>query len=368
MVRKVERIKESQFVKIQELQTAEDVADVLGENLHKINSEIDKGLERYYFPFKIPKKRPGEWRDIIAPLGPKMYKRWKKNNPERIEEAIAQIGCEDETDLLWLYQMQAQILYKILYRCRLSNRAHGFIQKRSTATGAGFHTNQEIVIEIDLEKFFPNIKAEQVVKAVAIDGIGEEAAKLIVKLCTFKGEVPQGAVTSPAISNLVARKLDYRLAGLAKRNNFNYSRYADNIFISGGEIAKERLGQIFAIVTDEGFILHPEKKAKLTRKGNRQMFCGWTLNKGVAYPKRQLKKFRAIMHNITKNGLQAETDKFNSLSGKSYTPERFKNYVRGMVSLINMAPNSKRYAEKFKEQFNEYFIQKVKVAINDDEE
>lgn len=368
MVRKVERIRKGEYVDIKDLRTREDVANLLGEDLVTIETELEKGVERYYCPFKIPKKRRGEWRDITAPMGPKMYKRWTKKHPEKVQEAIERIGCSTPEDTMWLYEKQATLLYKVFYRCRISNKAHGFTMNRSTATGAEFHTNKEIVVEIDLENFFPNINKDQVVKALAINGIGPEAASLIADICIYQKGLPQGAVTSPAISNIVARKLDYRLTGLARKHNFKYSRYADNIFFSGENELPKKLGQIFAIVSDQGFLLHEEKKAKLTRKGNRQTFCGWTVNEGVAYPRRKLRLFRAILHNVTKNGVEAELKKFNEKFHKNYSPNKFRNYLRGIIALMKMAPNSRRYAEQFEQQFSDYFCQKVRIALTDDDE
>ncbi len=151
--------------------------------------------------------------------------------------------------------MQAQILYKILYQCRMSSRTHGFTIGRSTATCAEYHTNQPIIAEIDLENFFPNIVKDQIVIALMEDKIGREAAEFIADICLYNNELPQGAVTSPSLSNVVSRREDYRLNGFGRRHKLEYSRYADNIFYSGGQTVVDKLGVIFAIISDCGFYL-----------------------------------------------------------------------------------------------------------------
>src|SRR5438034_755250 len=66
------------------------------------------------------------------------------------------------------------------------------------------------------------------------------AAALLTKLCTHDGSLPQGAPTSPRLSNLVNHRLDARLFALARKRNVAYSRYADDITISGASDEKHR--------------------------------------------------------------------------------------------------------------------------------
>jgi hypothetical protein len=157
--------------------------------------------------------------------------------------------CAPKKQLRWV---QRQILDKILDLVPAHDAAHGFVPGRSTVTNAAPHLGSEVVLKFDLTDFFPTIHYHRVVGLFArlgyyvADGrFGTEdnsrrVAPTLARLCCwtpdaeqwFGALMPQGAPTSPAISNLVCRRLDARLAGLATRNKGVYTRYADDLTFS----------------------------------------------------------------------------------------------------------------------------------------
>ncbi len=147
-----------------------------------------------------------------------------------------------------LKQAQRKILDNILQVASISDSAHGFINNKSVVTGAAVHgSNVSLLINMDLENFFPTIDFKRVVGMFESFGYSGYVATLLSMICTYcermemevKGEkvyvkttdriLPQGAPSSPMITNIICNKLDNRLNGLAKKYGFTYSRYADDM-------------------------------------------------------------------------------------------------------------------------------------------
>lgn len=223
-----------------------------------------------------------------------------------------------------LRQAQAWIRENILARLPLTEPAHGFVTARSTVTNARAHVGKKVVVNLDLRDFFPSVTFPRVRGLFESVGYSPCAATILTLLVTeaprmkveLDGEVrqvaagdralPQGACTSPAISNLVARKLDRRLAGLAGKLGFSYTRYADDLTFSAD--STEKLGYLLCrvrhVVTAEGFALN-EKKGRVQRRGGRQEVTGVVVNQRLSAPRAELRSLRAILHDAKKRGLAA---------------------------------------------------------------
>ena len=117
--------------------------------------------------------------------------------------------------------------------------------------------------------------------------------------------LPQGAPTSPAITNLICRRLDRRLMGLSRTLGFVYSRYADDLTFSGSGEAVKKIGTLLkavhSIVEAEGFKVHPDK-TRVMRKSTRQDVTGLTVNEAVAVPRDLLRRYRAVLQQVERHG------------------------------------------------------------------
>jgi RNA-directed DNA polymerase len=131
-----------------------------------------------------------------------------------------------------LKDLQRRVLRRLLNPLRAHPAATGFVRGRSIVHNARPHVGRGVVINLDLADFFPTITAERVAQCFRARGWNAEAATILSRICTNEGRLPQGAPTSPALSNLVCRKLDVRLAALAAYHKGSYTRYADDITIS----------------------------------------------------------------------------------------------------------------------------------------
>ena len=112
--------------------------------------------------------------------------------------------------------------------------AHGFVLDKNVATNAKGHVKKKYVFNIDLENFFDQIHFGRVRGMLMKPpyNLGEEAALVISQIACYKGKLPQGAPTSPILTNMVCAPLDTQLTKLAKKYNLQYSRYADDITFS----------------------------------------------------------------------------------------------------------------------------------------
>jgi len=243
---------------------------------------------------------------------------------------------------------QRWILEHILTRLEVTPHAHGFIAGRSTVSNARPHVGKAVVCNLDLKDFFPSITFPRVRGLFESLGYSPAAATLLALLVTeaprvqvvLDGEpswvavadraLPQGACTSPMISNLVARKLDRRLAGAAAKLGWTYTRYADDLTLSTGESGKPSmalmLSRVRAIVRDEGFAIN-EAKGRVQRAAGRQTVTGIVVNDKLGVPRDQLRRLRAILHRARTTGLAAQ-----NRDGRA----DFEAHLRGMIAYIAM--------------------------------
>jgi retron-type reverse transcriptase len=143
--------------------------------------------------------------------------------------------------------------------------------------------------------------------------------------------LPQGACTSPALSNQVARRLDRRLGGLSKKLGLAYTRYADDLTFSAGPGFREKVGWLIArvrhLAQEEGFTVHP-KKTRVKRPESRQTVTGLVVNAAPAVPRDVVRRVRAILHRAEREGLAAQ-----NRDGRP----NFRGWIEGMIAYIAMA-------------------------------
>lgn len=283
------------------LETVADLRKLLGirseRQLGFLLVASDVGDPAPYTCFEIP-KRDGKARLIAAP-GPQ------------------------------LKHVQRKILEHILYQIPVSAAAHGFVPGRSTVTHAACHSGRDLIVGFDLKDFFPSIHSSRVLGLFGSLGyrVGDArfskrdddraVAPVLARLCSYTdspeswgdGYTPQGAPTSPAISNLICRRLDGRLEGLAKTMNGTYTRYADDLAFSFDHSAAPAIGKlrwfVGKVCNEEGFALNPDK-FRVMRKSRRQQVTGIVVNDCLRIPRAERRRFRAILHNCKRDGIESQ--------------------------------------------------------------
>ena len=253
-----------------------------------------------------------------------------------------------------LKRVQHWILEHVLDKVALAEPAHGFRKDRSIVTNARPHIGAGMVLNVDLKDFFPTLEYKRIRGMFRGLGYGDAAATVFALLCsepevdeieidgmTFfvangARKLPQGAPTSPAITNIVCRRMDARLAGAAQKLGFTYTRYADDLTFSGAKTADAgaMLDRIRFITEAEGFAEHPNK-TRVLRRGRRQEVTGVVVNQKPGVERERLRKFRALLFQIGKDGPAGKRwgrsdDVFASAIG-------FANYVK-MVDPAKGAP------------------------------
>ncbi len=219
-----------------------------------------------------------------------------------VERAVPREGktpriiAAPEPRLKWV---QKRILRRVLSLVPPHPCAHGFVPGRSVFTAAEPHAGQRVVIGMDLRDFFGTITFRRVVGLFRSMEIETKPALMLAGLCCYRGKLPQGAPTSPAISNLVCRRLDARLSGLCRKHGFHYSRYADDLLFSGPSSLVGFLPVLRKIVAAEGFRA-AEEKTRVMRSGSRQRVLGLNVNSKVCVPRRVRRLLRAMVHRETR--------------------------------------------------------------------
>jgi RNA-directed DNA polymerase len=270
----------------------------------------------HYVRFTVPKRAGGE-RTLLAPL-----------------PALA--------------AAQRRVLRGILDRVPPEDCAHGFVAGRSTVSGALPHVGRDVLVKLDLKDFFPTITFPRVRGLFASLGYSPAVATLLAllacepprRLVEYEGRryyvavgdpaLPQGAPTSPALSNLVCRRLDRRLRGGAAAKGWTYTRYADDLTFSAPPGRRGDIGWILGrarrVIEEEGFTLHPGK-VRVLRRSQRQSVTGVGVNDKPGLPRAEVRRLRAILHNAARDGLAAQN--------REGRPD-FEAWLRGKLAYLAM--------------------------------
>jgi retron-type reverse transcriptase len=211
------------------------------------------------------------------------------------------------------------------------------------------------VLCVDIADFFPSVKFSIVRKGFQHLGHPYSVAVDLANLCTVQGALPQGAPTSPALSNLACVRLDKRLIGLAHSLNHTYSRYADDLVFSSDD---ERLPSILPflreILAEEGFRL-AENKTHIYRANRRQIVNGIIVNECATLPREHIRRLRAALHKVRVQGVHAvrvvskqpgDHDSLKVLEGhlsflKMINPVRARSLLRNKADPIALLMNSR---------------------------
>lgn len=222
-----------------------------------------------------------------------------------------------------LKQAQHWVLEEVLEKVALHDAAHGFRSGRSILTNAAPHCGAALVINLDLRDFFPNVTWKRVFGLFLALGYSRSVATIFTQLCTeppveeveMDGEtwqvatgerhLPQGAPTSPAITNLLCRRMDARMIGIARKHGFSHTRYADDLTFSSAsgdrEASRKLLWHVKRVIEEEGFHLHPDK-LRIMGKGRRREVTGLIVGEKPTVPREDVRAFRALLNRLEKHG------------------------------------------------------------------
>ena len=293
----------------------EHLALLLGRNKDYLASVINSP-DNHYREFNI-KKRSGGKRTITAPYPA-------------------------------LLEMQYWIYKNILKHQLVHSSAHGFVAKKSILTNSKIHTGQKHLLKIDLKDFFPSIELNRIIYIFKELGYPNIIAFYLASICSYENALPQGAPTSPAISNLISKKLDKRLIQFSKKYDLKYTRYADDLTFSGNSIPAILITYISKIVEDEGFKIN-NKKTRLYQCKSKRIVTGISVvDSEIKIPRSYKRNLKQEVHYITKFGLNSHVSKLKI---------RKSNYLYSIMGKINFwlsVEPKNEFALKAKNELSKY--------------
>ena len=221
--------------------------------------------------------------------------------------------------------VQFKILKRILEKFETPDYIYAFEKGRSIPNMAQTHVGKKIVLSFDLKDFFTSIKQYHLVQIFQALGFSQPPALTLSELCTYKSFVPQGALTSPKLSNIVtAMTFGPHVKAYCEAKGYDLTIYADDLTIStnqdldgqeGRDTVKSLCESIKSFVTQYGFRVNGAK-TKVMKTYQRQYVCGAVVNQKVNLQKTERHVLRAMVYNCNKNGIEAESKKTGLTPGE----------------------------------------------------
>jgi RNA-directed DNA polymerase len=334
---------------LNEVTTRNELAVFLGIPKNQLSYVLFvRGINNLYTSFEIQKKNGGV-RTINAPL-------------EELKEIQKKLA-----DALYNHMKKK--------RDKTNNISHAYESKKGIITNAKIHRNKRLVLNIDLENFFDSFHFGRIRGYFNKNKnylLPIEVATVLAQISCYEGKLPQGAPSSPIISNLICEILDYRLLKIAKKFKLDYSRYADDLTFSTNN--KSFVGlqtEFYKVLSKEiiraGFKIN-EKKVRLQYRNSRQVVTGLVVNKKVNVNRTFYKETRAMAYQLYKNGnfeIKGEPGTLNQLEGRfSFINQLtwYNNKINSNSTHFNNFKDSKEIQyQKF--LFFKYFFSNLKPLI-----
>jgi RNA-directed DNA polymerase len=210
--------------------------------------------------------------------------------------------------------LQRWIADEILGKVEMSPCCTGFRKNHSILDNASPHCGKDFVFNTDIADFFGTVTFPRISGLFESLGYPTPVATVLARLTSHNGRLPQGAPSSPMIANLICRRLDSRLESYCEARGWSYTRYCDDITISGAG-SWPTAHAVFEIIESEGFVVN-EKKTRLLKKNNRQVVTGVVVNERPNVPRRERRRMRAIFHQLSTRGIEPRRHSPESVIGR----------------------------------------------------
>ena len=316
-------INEEHFLAIKSKQ---DLAKYLNIPLKQLTFFAYSG-KKFYSSFSIPKKSGSSCRHISAP----------------------------EQKLKYIQRILSDTFSKIY---RPPDAVHGFVKERSISTNAHQHVGKRAIIKIDLSDFFPSISAKRVRGLLKSNPFNftDEVADTLTNLVCNEGFLPQGAPTSPILSNMICLKMDHALLRYARKNRLKYTRYADDLtfssttkrgissIVSFSDEGKTIIcPEVLKIIRKNGFSVNDSKTGTFGR-GTRQVVTGIVVNQKCNFRRDDYRYLRNLFHYWKHNNAEAAARRYVSTKNRNHYYSRFfsdeneffeKKFIEHLYGLLN---------------------------------
>lgn len=252
-----------------------------------------------------------------------------------------------------LKEVQRWIYVNILCKDRsIPDCVHGFMpsfgendKERGILTNAMPHSGHDWLINLDLKDFFHTITLDMVKGYFDSLGYDDEVSKTLTALCTLRSRLPQGAPTSPMLSNLIVAKMDADMMKFCKERGVIYTRYADDLTFSANyDVKIPDLKDLYSIIFKYGFVVN-HQKTKVRYKGCKKNVTGLTVTDGVHVPQKYRKEVWRELYFCKKFGVYEHYRNMGTDKGL------YKAWLRGKIMFVRQIDPA--CGNKMLEQFNE---------------
>ncbi len=301
-------IKQNSFIAIR---TAFELSNFFRVPVSELEGLINEPPYQY---FTLDKKKGGQ-RQIQAPLG--QLKRMQRKLNNCLQQKYNEVN---------------------------PGKVFGFVTNPNSANkqcnialNASYHVGKKVVLNLDLKDFFSSISASRV-KALFLAkhfAFPDEIATALALLCTYRGQLPTGSPCSPVLSNFICLEMDHSLQVFAQSNGLIYTRYADDLTFSSDQVIEQStIEALKQMIVKNGFQIN-DKKYRLRKANRKQIVTGITVNEKVNVDRSFLKKTRAMLHDLQKNGLERAAQKhFEGSALNAQLKDLFLSRLRGYISFI----------------------------------
>ncbi len=255
-----------------------------------------------------------------------------------------------------LKEIQYFILNNILLNDKCHDCSKAYRKNVSIRDNARFHRNQKIILKIDIKDYFPSLSESLVFDYFTSLGYSKALTTLLTKLCVLDHGLPQGAPTSPYLSNLLTQKMDNMIFELCRKNTspLRYTRYADDITISGDFDVKEIIKKTLTIIYNNGLTPNYDK-ISVIRDNKSQIVTGIAVNKVIQAPKNYRKDIRKQMYYINKFGI-IEHIKYSKID---LPPQKFCQQLLGKINYCLQINNKDSEMIKYKDDLTKIIKQNL---------
>lgn len=259
---------------------------------------VSNNLSKHYRKAKLPKKSGG-FRNLSVP---------------------------DEV----LKSIQKQIAEVLLIHSPTSRYAKAYRFGSSTLRNAKHHVGKQVVLKLDILHFFDSIRYSTVKDKVFPEEIYAEPLRiLLTMLCYYKDALPQGAPSSPTITNIILYEFDGQMGQWCRDRGIAYTRYCDDMTFSGDFEPSEVIGYVRLELKKMGFLLN-EQKTRIQRPGQQQTVTGIVVNEKLSIPADYRRKLRQELYYCKKFGIQEHLQKF----GLEIPEDTYRMQLLGKVNYV----------------------------------
>ncbi len=248
---------------------------------------------------------------------------------------------------------------------------HGFVAGRSSVTNANQHIKRKYVLNVDLKDFFPSIRQDRISGLLFTLGVPADVCKHVCSICCVRNQLPQGAPTSPILSNMIAMKMDRQLMSFCKPHRIRYTRYADDLTFSvftnprslfnvdtppPGKLDPQLIStELLKIVEANGFVIN-DKKVRFFGQNSRKEITGILVSDTLNLRRTYIRRIRSMLFCIEKDGYPAAQVKFSALH---LNISSLREHLRGRISWLSQVKgiNDEVYinlARRFNNSFPNY--------------